>query len=83
MNAEHSNPNPPFSPDMFARLGAPTVVYVRELPENELAMIAGAETGTKLFAIHSADGTRVGIMNDRAAAFATARQNDMEPVSVH
>ena len=83
MNAQHSNQNPPFSPDMFARLGAPSVVYVRELPAHELAMITGIESGTKLFAIHSADGTRVGLMNDRATAFATARQNDMEPVSVH
>ncbi len=83
MNAEHSNQGPPFSPDFFARFGAPHIVYVRELPASELAMIAGIEAGTKLFAIHAADGTRVGVMNDRAAAFATARQNDMEPVSVH
>ncbi|MEE8532323.1 MAG: DUF1150 family protein, partial [Alphaproteobacteria bacterium] len=33
--------------------------------------------------IHAADGTVLGVTVDRDTAFAAARQNDLEPVSVH
>lgn len=77
------NTQPRFAPEVFARLGAPHIVYVRELAAQEAAAINLPVQGLRLFAIHAADGTRVGIMDNRDAAFAAARQNDMEPVSVH
>lgn len=39
--------------------------------------------GQRLHAIHAADGTPLTIINSRDLAFATVRQHEMEPVSVH
>ncbi len=39
--------------------------------------------GTPGYGIHAADGTVLGVTVDRDTAFAAARQNDLEPVSVH
>ena len=33
--------------------------------------------------IHAADGTQIGAASDRAVAFASIRQHDMEPLSTH
>jgi len=39
--------------------------------------------GQKLHAIHAADGTPLTVVADRNLAFATVRQHDMQPASVH
>ncbi len=39
--------------------------------------------GEYYYAIHATDGTELAVVNNREVAFATARQHDMEPVSVH
>jgi hypothetical protein len=39
--------------------------------------------GTHGYAIHAADGTQIAMLTDRDVAFATVRQHDLEPVSVH
>jgi hypothetical protein len=83
MNTNQGNNGGNSPAEVFARFGAPHIVYVRELHPDETATIPGAPAGIKLFAIHAADGTRVGVMDDRDTAFAAARQNDMEPLSVH
>jgi hypothetical protein len=36
-----------------------------------------------LYAIGSADGQQLALVDDRKLAFVVARQHDMEPVSVH
>ena len=35
------------------------------------------------FGIHASDGTPIGWCEERDLAFLTARQNDLDPVSVH
>ena len=35
------------------------------------------------YAIHAADGTQIAAFADREVAFATVRQHDLEPLSVH
>lgn len=75
----------------FAGLGAPDLVYVREIKAAD--MLAGtAVTAIQgldilpdqtLFAVHSADGERLAVMMDREAAFAAAVAHELEPVSVH
>jgi hypothetical protein len=57
----------------FALLGMQDVAYVRRVTVND-------EAG---FAIHAADGTQVAVLPDRDIAFATVRQHDLEPLSVH
>ncbi len=39
--------------------------------------------GTHAYAIHSADGAQLAVVPNRAVAFATVRDNDLDPVSVH
>jgi hypothetical protein len=35
------------------------------------------------YAVHAADGTQIAVLADREIAFATVRQHDLEPLSVH
>jgi len=35
------------------------------------------------YAVHAADGTQIALLADRDVAFATVRQHDLEPLSVH
>lgn len=57
----------------FAHLGLQDVAYVKRVTLN----------GAAAFAIHAADGTEIAVLPDRDLAFATLRQHDLEPVSVH
>jgi hypothetical protein len=51
---------------------------------NDLAYIKPVKhDGASAFAIHAADGTPLTVVTDLAIAFATVRQHDMEPLSVH
>lgn len=54
------------------------VASLRDVPELE-----DAPDGTLVYSVHMADGRRVALVADRAAAFVGARQFDMEPVDVH
>ena len=70
--------------DFGADQGRP-IVYVRpvnvaDLPEDMREQAMGSET---LYALHTADGERLALVRDRKLAFILARQNDMEPVTVH
>ena len=61
------------------------IVYVRsvkteELPQELRDKMEGAET---VYAVHSTEGERLALVQDRKMAFFLARQNDMEPVTVH
>ena len=62
-----------FTPDQFAALGVNRLAYVRP------AVIEGRT----VYAIHSADGSEIGMMAEREIALAAVKQHDMEPVSVH
>ena len=57
----------------LAILGMTDVAYVKSVK---------GEDGT-VYEIHAADGTPVAVMAERELAFATVRQHDMEPLSVH
>ncbi len=75
----------------FADLGAPDLVYVREiraadvLADTPVAAIQGLSIDPEatLYAVHGADGERLAVMMDRETAFATAVAHELEPVSVH
>jgi len=57
----------------FQALGMQGVAYVKRVVVND----------TIAYAVHAADGTEVAMLPDREIAFATVRQNDLEPLSVH
>ena len=75
----------------FAGLGAPDLVYVREisaadvLGDTPLADVRGLEIDPEqvLYAVHGADGERLAVMLDRETAFAAAVAHELAPVSVH
>jgi hypothetical protein len=57
----------------FAALGLQDVAYVKRVLVND---VVG-------YAVHAADGTQIAVLPDRNIAFATVRQHDLEPLSVH
>ncbi len=58
------------------------IVYVREAdPEALPDHLKGATS--KLFSVHSLEGTCIALTDNRKTAFALAKRNDMIPVSVH
>lgn len=61
-------------------------VYIRHLDAGELQGLLPAnqiDETDDLFVVTSADGERLAIVQGREAAFATARMNDLKPLSVH
>ena len=54
-------------------LGTDDIAFVKPVVVN----------GTYAYAIYSADGEQLATAPNRAVAFATVRDNDMDPVSVH
>jgi hypothetical protein len=81
--------NEPITKEALATLGAKSLVYIREVSARDvLAQIAapeldGLDPDAILYAVHAADGSRLAILDDRAAAFAAARGHELNPVSVH
>ena len=60
------------SPDDLARLGVSAIAYVKPMELN----------GVAVFTIHAADGTQVGVAQNRAVAFAAIVQHEMLPAYV-
>jgi hypothetical protein len=57
----------------LASLGVPGLAYIKRVEE---------ENGVA-WAIHGAEGTRIGLAPSRELAFAAVIQHELEPVSVH
>lgn len=75
------------SDEAFANAGVGSIVYVREVLAGDLVSEFGNEidvpSDTILYSVHAANGERMAVLDNRDAAFAGARQYDLEPVSVH
>lgn len=77
--------------EAFASLGAPSLVYVRPVSGAELIASTPAaalaeldlDPAQTLYAVHSADGSRLAVMADRDTAVAAALAHELAPVSVH
>ena len=57
----------------LALFGMQDIAYIKRVEAND-----GAG-----YAVHAADGTQIAVLADRDVAFATVRQHDLEPLSVH
>lgn len=57
----------------LASLGLTHVAYVKPVTVE----------GRTAYSIHAADGTEMGVMDDRDVAFSAIRVHDLEPMSVH
>jgi len=75
----------------FTDLGAPRLVYIREIKAAEVIadtavdVIEGFDLQPEqtLYALHSAAGQRLAVLIDRKSAFAAAMAHQLAPVSVH
>jgi hypothetical protein len=75
----------------FKALGAPDLVYVREIKAKEVLAGATVESvggidldpDQTLYAVHSADGERLAVLIDKKSAFAAATAHELVAVSVH
>ncbi|MBI3506157.1 MAG: DUF1150 family protein [Proteobacteria bacterium] len=81
METDPSRPRA-MSPEAFASLGVQGVAYVRRILE-EVKAKAGKSGPIEVFAIHAADGERIGGAPSRDLAFAAIRQHGLEPVDAH
>ena len=61
------------TPEAFAALGAENTIYLRPVVQD----------GTLAFAVHTAAGQPIGLLESRAHAQAAAIEHDMTLVSVH
>ncbi len=79
------------STEAFAALGAPEIVYVREMTGAELLADTpienirgfGIQPDQILYALHGADGSRLAVMGDKASAVAAAQAHELALVSLH
>ncbi|MGO8865082.1 MAG: DUF1150 family protein [Alphaproteobacteria bacterium] len=60
------------SRELYA-LGLQELAYVKKV----------SEKGADAYGVFAADGTQLGLMATRELAFATLKQHDLEPMSVH
>lgn len=82
---------PRMTAEDLREMGAPDLVYVREISGAEVLAEAPLTDARGLtlnpdqtfFAVHSADGERLAVMLDRETAFAAAIAHELAPVSVH
>jgi len=82
---------PELSQEAFAELGAPNLVYVREvsaadvIANTPVEAIKGFQLDPEqtLYAVHGADGARLAVLSDRDSAYAAAIAHELTPVSVH
>lgn len=51
--------------------------------ENVAFIKSGYEDGKRIWAIYAADGEKIAMTDDRDFAFVVAKQNDLNPKSVH
>lgn len=81
------NTVPPVSPEALALLGGGRIAYVKAISSEDVAKMfpqaPQIAPGTKLFALHAADGTPIMLTDSREAAIANAWSNELQAVSVH
>ena len=73
--------------DVFARLGGGEIAYLRPVRSEDVhALFPQAPQlapGMKLWALLSAEGRPIMLTDTKAAAIASAQENDLRTVSVH
>ena len=75
MNMKHDFPQAPDGNTVYVRR-----VAMDSLPDEVREQAPELDA---LYAVHGVDGERLALVRDRWMAFMLARQNELEPVSVH
>ena len=80
----------PLSPEAFAALGGPNLVYIRTetaavalADQPEAIAEAALQPDQIVYTVHRANGECVAVLGDRDTAYAAALAHDLAPVSVH
>ncbi|MBZ8134999.1 DUF1150 domain-containing protein [Afifella sp. IM 167] len=77
----------PPSTGPLAQLGGGEIAYIRPVKSDDVPSLfpsaPALAPGLELWALLTADGTPILLTDSRAAALANARENDLEPLSVH
>lgn len=87
MNAYRIDPNT--AQDAYIGTDPARLVYIKPLDRGEARALGIIPEGIKLpknvqlFAIHSADGARIAVMDGWDAAYGAALENEFRPVSIH
>ena len=75
------------TPEAFAILGGGELAYVKSVRSEDVkTMFPQAPElapGIKLFALHAADGTPIMLTDSRESAIASAREHELNAVSLH
>jgi len=75
------------TPEAFAILGGGELAYVKSVRSEDVkTMFPQAPElapGIKLFALHAADGTPIILTDSRESAIASAREHELNAVSLH
>jgi hypothetical protein len=68
------------------------IARIRQMSARELALFGMQDIayikrvevdGSPAYAVHAADGTQIAVLANRDVAFATVRQHDLDPLSLH
>jgi hypothetical protein len=68
------------------------IARIRQMSARELALFGMQDIayikrvevdGSAAYAVHAADGTQIAVLANRDIAFATVRQHDLDPLSLH
>ena len=77
---------PPLSEIEFASLGEGEVAYIREMSSDEARdrfPEVKIPEGIEIFAVHGADGRAIALTDTRFAAIGSAKEQNLNIVSVH
>jgi hypothetical protein len=79
--------NTTMTPDALAHLGDGHFAYVKAIRSEDVKRLfpeaPDLAPGTRLFSLHSADGTPIMLTDSREAAIANAWSQELETLSVH
>ena len=75
------------SPETLATLGEGHIAYVKQIRSEDVPGLfpeaPKIAPGLKLFALHAADGTPIMLTDSRESAIASAREHELNAVSLH
>jgi hypothetical protein len=75
------------TPEAFAVLGGGELAYVKSVRSEDVKDLfpqaPELAPGMKLFALHAADGTPIMLTDSRESALASAREHELNAVSLH
>ena len=86
---KHMTPDltaPPLSEIEFAALGEGEVAYIREMSSKEARDLfpeVKIPEGIDIYAVHGADGRAIALTDTRFAAIGSAKEQNLDVVSVH